>query len=94
MGLAAAGLMVVGCASDYGHGRGRYVGAEVGYNSYGPSDVWYDNYYGPYSDGYWQGSVFFYSDGHGHYNRDDGGHFRHERYDGSHQYRASPHHGD
>ncbi len=87
-GAAAAGLMLVGCASGgyYGHGGGVAIGYD--YNS--PNDVYYDGYYGAYSDGYWgDGGVFFYRDSGGHYARDDSHHFREKTFQGSQKVRSS-----
>lgn len=87
--LAALGgvLAVAGCASD-----GGYAGGGYGYNYYGPSDVWYDGYYGPYVDGYWgDGGAFFYRDGQGHYQRDSSGHFRSHAFSGGEHFNASRH---
>jgi hypothetical protein len=72
-GLAAAtiGVLLAGCAStyyagDYGHGPV----AVVGYDGY------YDDYYGPFVDGYWGADGGFYYRGPDHhYHRDVGGHF-------------------
>jgi hypothetical protein len=74
--LAAGALSVLiglsACADDYG-----YYGA-----GYGTPDVYYDNYYGPYTDGYWgPDNFFYYRGGDGRYLRDEGRHFRHERFE-------------
>src|SRR5579871_2309183 len=49
------------------------------YYAYGYVDGYYDDFYGPWYDGYWgPGDVFFYRTGpRDHFHRDDGGHFRH-----------------
>lgn len=61
---------------NYEHHRGGYS------DSY--YDGYYDNYYGPYSGGYWASDgYFYYADRQQNYHRDDGRHFRHERFDGS-----------
>jgi hypothetical protein len=65
--VGAAAMVMAGC-EDYGYygpGPGPY-----GYGpgpAYGPGpyadveyDGWYDGYYGPIYDGYWQNDVFFY----------------------------------
>ncbi len=86
---AGAALLLAGCASEGGY----YGGAAVGYDYYGPSDAWYDGYYGPYVDGYWgDGGVFFYSTGRGDYRRDEGGHFRNREFDGGARVHVSPRH--
>ncbi len=82
---AAAGLMIAGCADEsYGH----HVG--YGYSYYGPSEVWYDGYYGPYSDGYWDSGAFFYRGNDGQYVRDGDGHFRQGTFEHAQRYKASP----
>lgn len=85
---AAAALMLAGCADEgyYGHSHG--VG--YGYSYYGPSDVWYDGYYGAYADGYWDGGAFFYRGNDGQYVRDGNGHFRQSRFEHAQKYKASP----
>jgi hypothetical protein len=87
VGVAAAGLLLTACEDGY-YGP-HYVGDGYGY-SQGYGDVWYDGYYGPYSDGYWDGPSFYYSYN-GGFRRDEGGHFRHERFEGSQRYRSSRH---
>ena len=69
---AFGGAMALGaCAS------GGYYGAGYGYNYSGPSDVWYDGYYGPYTDGYWGvGDAFYFRGMDGRYYGDRDGHFR------------------
>ncbi len=46
--IAAAGsaLLAAGCATSGGYGGVGYVGGGYGYDYAGPSDVWYDGYYG------------------------------------------------
>jgi len=80
---AAAGLLAgAGCASD-----GYYGGAGYGYNSAAPADVWYDGYYGPYTDGYWRGGGVFYFRGQdGHFYRDRANHFRTSEFNGAQIY--------
>ena len=80
---AAAGMLAVaGCASD-----GGYVGGGYGYNYAGPADVWYDGYYGPYTEGYWRGGGAFYFRGQdGHFYRDRDGHFRSGQFTGAQIY--------
>lgn len=83
---AAAALMLVGCASEgyYGNGVG------YGYSYYGPSEVWYDGYYGPYADGYWDSGAFYYRGSDGQYVRDGAGHFRQGSFEHAQKYKASP----
>lgn len=78
LGAASAVLLLSACADDeYAYGHRHYASAD----SY---DVYYDGFYGPYVDGYWgDGDVFFYSDTHGGWIRDDARHFRHERWEGA-----------
>ena len=66
---AAAALTVGACADNYGGGYAS-----------GPMDVYYDGFYGPYTAGYWDGPAFFFRSRDGHFTRDDGRHFRHERF--------------
>ncbi len=76
----AALASLTACASPYHH-RDE-PGADF--------DVYYDGYYGNYPGGYWGGDGYFYfSDGSGHYRRDDERHFRRDRFD-----RGSPYHSD
>ncbi len=69
--IPAVGLLVAlaGCADGYivGGGGMRYYG-------------YYDDFYGPFYDGYWgDDGVFFYrTDRHGTYVRDGAHHFRHD----------------
>ena len=62
---ACAALALSACATGYGHDR-------YGFNAY------YDDFYGPYGDGYWgRDGGFWYRRGpHDHYVRDSGNHFR------------------
>jgi hypothetical protein len=65
-----AALALSACAEDMGYGP--YFGGDTAY---------YDDYYGPFYNGYWgAGDVFYYSTGRGRpYFRDEGRHFRHDR---------------
>ncbi len=67
--IGAAALLTA-CADSYGRGpAGPY--ADVDYTGY------YDDFYGPFSGGYWgPGDVFYYSDSAGRYHRDRAHHFR------------------
>ena len=51
--VIGAALALSGCA-DYGH-SGYGGGASTAYNAY------YDDAYGPFYDGYWDGDVFLFS---------------------------------
>jgi hypothetical protein len=84
--IAAAGsaILAAGCATS-----GGYAGGGYGYDYVGPTDVWYDGYYGPYVDGYWgDGGVYFYRGGDGHFRRDDAGHFRSHHFTGGQHFNA------
>ena len=87
---AGAVLLAGGCATSGGYAGG---GVGFGYNYNGPSDVWYDGYYGPYTDGYWNdGGAFFFRGGDGHYYRDQADHFRTQSFVGSQQFAAKHRH--
>ena len=84
LAAAASMLAVTGCASD-----GYYGGAGAGYNSSDASDVWYDNYYGPYVDGYWgPGGAFYFRAQDGHYYPDKADHFRSTEFTGAQRFTA------
>ncbi len=49
----------------------------------GDYDLYYDNYYGAITDGYWGGDGYFwYRDANNRYHRDTGRHMRHDPYSG------------
>jgi hypothetical protein len=76
--VGAALMMLAGCAYEYqSWPYGYYVGAPI----------WYDDYYGPYYDGYWgPDGFFYYSEGAGHpFRADMSGHFRREAFSGGHR---------
>ena len=85
----AACVLFVGCAPPPpgpGPGPGYYggayvVGEPVAY------DGFYDDYYGPFYDGYWARDGFFYyrRGPEGRFLADRGNHFRHDNHDGFHQ---------
>jgi hypothetical protein len=76
-----------GCAD---HANSVALGVEEPYGGY-PYDGYYDDFYGPFDDGYWGGDGFFYfSDGRGGFRRDDGNHFRHEAGGGFHGIHSHP----
>ncbi len=85
---AAAGMLAAaGCASD-----GYYGGGAYGYNSAAPADVWYDGYYGPYSEGYWgDGGAFYFRSQDGHVYRDRADHFRTREFPGAQLYHSRHH---
>lgn len=72
---AAAGLSA--CADYYGG-----AGVGYGYNDY--DDLYYDNYYGPVSEGYWDSDGWYYYRDRTtrRYRRDDGRHFRRDAANG------------
>lgn len=74
---AVAATLLAGCASG---GYGEHVtSVGVGY------DGFYDDYYGPFNDGYWdRDGAFYYMDAGGIRHRDEGGHFRREAAPGFH----------
>ncbi len=79
IGLAAltTAALLAGCAGPYYGGPGPV--AAVGYDGY------YDDYYGPFDDGYWGGDGgFYYRGGDHHYHRDTGNHFSHVAAAGMH----------
>ena len=82
---AAAIALTAGCASGgYGYGGGPVA---VGYDGY------YDDFYGPFDDGYWGADGGYYYH-HGHeWRRDTGGHFRHDAAQGFHPVHGSGHGG-
>ncbi|MBS0295762.1 MAG: hypothetical protein JSR45_05575 [Proteobacteria bacterium] len=85
---AVVGLGVIGLAGAVTACGDTYYDHPSGYYYDQPYDFWYDGFYGPYTTGYWgDGGVFLYSDGHGGWVRDEGGHFRHERFEGAHGFR-------
>jgi hypothetical protein len=81
IGALGALALLSGCAGDYGYYQA----------SYGGPDVWYDGAYGPYADGYWSGGIYYYRGVDGRFLRDDGGHFRHQRFGGSSGYHSGHH---
>jgi hypothetical protein len=81
----AVSVLLAGCAYEPGpgpyYGGGAYVvGEPIGY------DGFYDDYYGPFYDGYWaRDGYFYYRHGEGgRFQRDVGGHFRHDNHVGFH----------
>ncbi len=74
---AVAAALLGGCASGYGEGA-----TSVGFGY----DGFYDDYYGPFNNGYWDHDNFFYADGHGRWQRDSGNHFRHDAAPGFHSF--------
>jgi hypothetical protein len=68
--LAAAGVLALsGCAEGYYDGGYGFGGGGVAY---------YDDFYGPFYDGYWgRDNTYYYRNGrHGAWTRDEGRHFR------------------
>jgi|SRR6267154_2212108 len=79
--VCTAALMLSACANDGTYSSG-YYGGGVAYNS-----AFYDDFYGPYYDGYWgPGDVFIFTEAPGRpFRRDDARHFRHEAAQGFHR---------
>lgn len=86
---AAAGMLATaGCATS-----GYYGGVGYGYNYAAPADVWYDGYYGAYTEGYWgDGGAFFFRGVDGRYYRDRDGHFRGQAFSGGQHFMAGHRH--
>jgi hypothetical protein len=83
--LAAGALSVLIGLSACGGGYG-YYGASVG-----PGDVYYDGFYGDYTDGYWgPDRNFYYRGGDGRFQRDENRHFQRRMFSGAHMYHARP----
>ena len=81
--------MLAGCVA-YGPGP-RPVAVGVGIEPVG-YDGYYDNYYGPFYNGYWgRDNYFYYSRGPGYgYVRDYDHHFRRGQWSGFHPIRGRP----
>jgi hypothetical protein len=76
---ALGGMLILPACAE-----GPYYGA-----GYGGADVYYDGYYGPYTEGYWGPDAFFYyRGGDGSFIRDENHHFRREMFGGAHGYHA------
>ena len=81
--LAAGALSALITLSACGGGYG-YYGASVG-----PGDVYYDGFYGDYTDGYWgPDQNFYYRGGDGRFLRDESHHFRRENFSGAHRFHS------
>ena len=85
--VIASGALLGACADE--RYSAAYVGGgpvAVGYDGY------YDDYYGPFNDGYWAGDGYFYfADRDGHFRRDDGRHFRRGTAQGFHPVHGQGH---
>lgn len=94
LSLGAALIGVSACASGYyGPGPGPQGGVFYEHNPVA-YDGYYDDFYGPFYDGYWGDGGFYYSTGEGRpYVRDEGNHFRHESMDGMHSFHGGMHTG-
>jgi len=82
----AAGLLTTAACADYpaGYPHGRH-----GYGHADGYDVYYDGYYGPVREGYWDNDGdFHYRDAQRHWQRDQGRHFRRDSYNGYQSYRV------
>jgi hypothetical protein len=79
---AIGGILILpACAYE---GGGAYYGAEVG-----APDVYYDSFYGPYTDGYWgPDDFFYYRGGDGRFLRDESHHFQHRMFSGARGFHA------
>jgi len=87
---ALGGLLILPACAD-----GAYYGAGYYGSGYGAADVYYDNYYGPYTDGYWgPDAYFYYRSADGRFLRDQDRHFRREMWSGAHRYHARPYNRD
>lgn len=76
-GIALSGALCA-CATYGGPPPHGYYD-EAGFNAY------YDDAYGPFYDGYWDGPDFFYATGRGQpFARDEGHHFQHAAASGFH----------
>lgn len=85
--LTAAALSALVALSACGGSYG-YRGASVAVAGDG---VYYDDFYGPYAEGYWgPDQAFYYRNGEGRFMRDDAHHFRRENFSGSHMVHARP----
>ena len=84
-------MVVIACAAALTFLAGCETRSEVGYGAV-DYDGYYDGYYGPYPGGYWgTDGFFYYSDGHGGHLRDNGNHFRHERFEHGQGFHAEHH---
>jgi hypothetical protein len=90
---ACASLAVAACES---YPPGYYGSPAYGYDyAYAGGPAYYDDFYGPYYDGYWGGGgIYYYSPGAGRpFVRDEGHHFRRDPHEGFHGVhgRGGPH---
>jgi hypothetical protein len=79
--VAVAATALSACATEVAYGPGPgYPVAAVGWDGY------YDDYYGPFYDGYWgeDGGFYYRSGPHAGWNKDTGGHFTKEARSGAH----------
>jgi hypothetical protein len=86
VGAACAGMAA--CADDYYGGGGgiAYANHPIGYDGY------YDDFYGPFYDGYWGDGGFWYSTGPSvAFTLDRGNHFRHDGGAGFHRFHGGMH---
>ena len=72
-GALGAVTLLAACGGGYGYHGAAYAGE---------ADVYYDGFYGDYTDGYWAPEGFYYRGGDGRFIHDEGNHFRHERFNG------------
>jgi len=86
--LAAAAFGALTALTACGGGYGYRQAAVVGVAGDG---VYYDDFYGPYAEGYWgPDQYFYYRGGDGRFIRDDARHFRRESFGSAHMVRARP----
>jgi hypothetical protein len=85
--LASAGLAA--CAGGYGGG-----GAPDGYYDAAGYNAYYDDSYGPFFDGYWDGDTFLFSRARGRpFERDEAHHFQRSAANGFHGVHGNFHSG-
>jgi hypothetical protein len=83
---AVATGLLGGCEGNYGVGYYGPPGEAIAYDGY------YDDYYGPIYDGYWNNDVFFYRNHAGdQFRRDDSQHVRREATQGFHHIGGTAH---
>lgn len=77
---AATTALLTACAEGPGYGYPPYPVAAVGWDGY------YDDYYGPFYDGYWgaDGAYYYRGNAHDTWHQDSGQHFAKEARAGSH----------
>ncbi len=80
LAASAAALLLAGCAADMAGTEASRQASRAA----AAIDVYYDNYYGPVTHGYWSvDGSFYYQDASGAYQKDYGSHFLHSAFIGS-----------